>query len=82
MLSERLHLLEQKGFVFRHYEPTIPPAVTYGLTKRMKNIGKVLEGLNRLAQKWQQEDLRVERSHGKPVTPGARELQAVKVPQG
>jgi hypothetical protein len=30
--------------------------VTYGLTKRMKDIQKVLSELNRLAKKWQLED--------------------------
>jgi len=38
----RLRVLERKGFVFRDYEPTIPPSVTYGITKRMKDIGKVM----------------------------------------
>ncbi len=56
MLSERLRLLEQKGFVFRDYEPTIPPAVTYGITKRMKDIKSVLGELNQLAERWQDED--------------------------
>jgi DNA-binding HxlR family transcriptional regulator len=53
VLTERLRTLEEKGFVFRHYEPTIPPAVTYGITDRMKDIEKVLEQLEGLAQKWQ-----------------------------
>jgi DNA-binding HxlR family transcriptional regulator len=56
VLTERLRVLEQKGFVFRDYEPTIPPAVTYGITKRMKDIGKVMGDLDELARKWQQED--------------------------
>ena len=59
VLTERLRILEQKGFVFRHYKPTIPPAVTYGITSRMKDISKVLDELNELAKKWQQEDARV-----------------------
>src|SRR5262249_19151636 len=42
VLTERLRLLEQKGFVHRKYESTIPPSVTYGVTNRMKDIGKVL----------------------------------------
>jgi len=25
---------QDNSFVFRHYEPTIPPAVTYGITER------------------------------------------------
>jgi len=56
VLTERLRVLEQKGFVFRDYEPTIPPSVTYGITTRMKDISKVMGDLDALAQKWQQED--------------------------
>ncbi len=55
VLTERLRTLEDKGFVFRHYEPTIPPAVTYGITKRMKDIEKVLALLEGLARKWNAE---------------------------
>jgi DNA-binding HxlR family transcriptional regulator len=56
VLTERLRVLEHKGFVFRDYEPTIPPSVTYGITKRMKDISKVMSDLDELARKWQQED--------------------------
>jgi DNA-binding HxlR family transcriptional regulator len=56
VLAERLRVLEQKGFVYRHYEATIPPAVTYGLTKRVNDVQRVLKGLNQLAQQWQEED--------------------------
>jgi len=59
VLTERLRILEEKGFVFRDYKPTIPPAVTYGITSRMKDISKVLDELNELAKKWQQEDARI-----------------------
>jgi len=68
VLTERLRALEHKGFVYRDYEPTIPPAVTYGITKRMKDIGGVLQQLNALAQKWRHEDLTAQRSHGRPVS--------------
>ena len=56
VLTERLRLLEQNGFIYRDYEPSIPPSVTYGITKRMKDIQKVLGELDQLARKWQQED--------------------------
>jgi len=56
VLTERLRVLEQKGFVFRDYEPTIPPSVTYSITKRMKDIDKVMRDLAELARKFQQED--------------------------
>lgn len=52
VLTERLRMLEGAGFVFRHYEQTIPPAVTYGITERMKDIEKVLAQLEGLARKW------------------------------
>ena len=55
VLTERLRTLEEKRFVFRHYEPTIPPAVTYGITERMKDIEKVLAQLEGLGRKWQGE---------------------------
>jgi DNA-binding HxlR family transcriptional regulator len=57
VLTERLRGLEEKKIVYREYEPTIPPAVTYGITKRMQDISQVLCDLNSLAQKWQQEDV-------------------------
>jgi len=59
VLTERLRTLEDKRFVFRHYEPTIPPAVTYGITERMKDIEKVLTQLEALARKWQGEGAKV-----------------------
>jgi DNA-binding HxlR family transcriptional regulator len=55
VLTERLRTLESAGFVFRHYEQTIPPAVTYGITDRMTDIEKVLAQLESLSQKWQGE---------------------------
>jgi DNA-binding HxlR family transcriptional regulator len=55
VLTERLRTLENAGFVFRHYEPTIPPAVTYGITDRMRDIEKVLAQLEGLSRKWKSE---------------------------
>jgi DNA-binding HxlR family transcriptional regulator len=52
VLTERLRTLEGGGFVFRNYQPTIPPAVTYGITDRMKDIEKVFQQLEELARKW------------------------------
>lgn len=53
VLTERLRTLEQGRFVYRNYEQTIPPTVTYGITERMKDIEKVLSQLEALARKWQ-----------------------------
>jgi DNA-binding HxlR family transcriptional regulator len=55
VLTQRLRTLEEARFIFRHYEPTIPPAVTYGITDRMKDIQKVLDQLEGLSRKWQGE---------------------------
>jgi DNA-binding HxlR family transcriptional regulator len=59
VLTERLRTLEDAGFVFRHYEQTIPPAVTYGITDRMKDIEKVLAQLETLARRWQGPGMKV-----------------------
>jgi DNA-binding HxlR family transcriptional regulator len=53
LLAERLRLLEKQGFVYRDYEQTIPPTVTYGITHRMKDVERVLAELERVARKWQ-----------------------------
>lgn len=55
VLTERLRMLEQARFVYRNYEQTIPPAVTYGITDRMKDIEKVLAQLEMLSRKWEGE---------------------------
>jgi DNA-binding HxlR family transcriptional regulator len=56
VLTERLRTLEEKGFVFRDYQRTIPPTVTYGITERMKDIEKVFKQLEGMARKWQGEE--------------------------
>jgi DNA-binding HxlR family transcriptional regulator len=61
VLAERLKHLEERGFVFRNYEPTIPPAVTYGLTNRMAEMEPVLKQMAELGQKWFEEDMRAGR---------------------
>jgi DNA-binding HxlR family transcriptional regulator len=71
VLTERLRTLEEKGFVFRHYEQTIPPAVTYGITERMKDIEKVLAQLEGLARKWQGSGMQAEAPSG-PASAAAR----------
>src|ERR1700680_4352831 len=55
VLTERLRTLEKNGFVFRHYQAVIPPAVTYGITDRMKELEKVLAQLEDLSRKWKTE---------------------------
>ena len=72
VLTERLRTLEDKGFVFRHYEPTIPPAVTYGITEHMKDIEKVLAQLEGLARKWQGEGTKAGAVSGIAATSAAK----------
>ncbi len=52
MLTERLRMLEAEGLLFRHYEPTVPPQVTYGLTDRGQELIGVLNLLDDLAVRW------------------------------
>lgn len=52
VLTERLRMLEAIGIVHRHYEPTIPPQVTYNLTARGKELSGALDHLYELAVRW------------------------------
>jgi DNA-binding HxlR family transcriptional regulator len=69
VLTERLRTLEDKGFIYRHYVSTIPPAVTYGITERMTDIEKVLVQLEGLARKWNGE--------GKPSVPAKKSMAPI-----
>jgi DNA-binding HxlR family transcriptional regulator len=71
VLTERLRTLEDARFVYRHYQPTIPPAVTYGITDRMKDIQKVLHQLDELSRKWEGEGTAVSAGRGTPARAGA-----------
>jgi DNA-binding HxlR family transcriptional regulator len=64
VLTERLRTLEDARFVYRLYEQTIPPSVTYGITERMKDIQKVLHQLEGLSRKWQGEGTKSADEHG------------------
>ena len=52
VLTERLRLLEAEGFVTRHYEPTVPPQVTYSPTERIAELIPVLKMLCAVSNKW------------------------------
>jgi DNA-binding HxlR family transcriptional regulator len=58
MLTERLRMLEEARVIFRHYEPTIPPQVTYGLAPRGEELRGALDMLNEVAARWRTEDAR------------------------
>ena len=51
-LTERLRMLEAEGWLDRHYEPTVPPQVTYSLTKRVLELDPMMMELNRIAERW------------------------------
>jgi DNA-binding HxlR family transcriptional regulator len=51
-LTDRLRMLEAEGWVTRHYEPMIPPQVTYAITKRVLELDGVMTELDRIAERW------------------------------
>ncbi len=77
VLAERLKMLEEKGFIYRDYKPTIPPEVTYGITNRMKDIEKVLAEMHHLGEKWNEEDLSKQSGNGK-AEPGNGRIEGLE----
>jgi DNA-binding HxlR family transcriptional regulator len=53
MLTERLRTLEKAEIIYRHQKQTVPPQVTYGLTKEGRELTTILDQLNTLAHNWQ-----------------------------
>src|SRR5437667_2215090 len=51
-LTDRLRMLEAEGWLTRHYEPTIPPQVTYTITKKVLELHGVMTELDRIAERW------------------------------
>ena len=56
MLTDRLKRLEADGLVLRDYQPTIPPTVSYSLTKRGVQLKAMLDALGDVAMRWRAED--------------------------
>ncbi len=56
VLTERLRMLEEADIIARHYEPTIPPQVTYALAPRGHELSDIIDRLDGVAKKWQAED--------------------------
>lgn len=52
MLTQRLRMLENEDIINRKQEDTIPPKVTYSLTKKGKELGGLIDAINSLATKW------------------------------
>jgi len=51
-LTERLRMLEAEGWLTRHYKPTVPPQVTYSITKKVLQLDGVMQELDRIAERW------------------------------
>ena len=44
------------GDHYRDYKPTVPPAVTYGLTARGDDLHQMLDTLNEISLRWDKEE--------------------------
>ncbi|GJL68731.1 MAG: hypothetical protein NPIRA06_13660 [Nitrospirales bacterium] len=62
MLTERLRSLEKVEIIFRHQAPTIPLQVTYGLTTEGRELTNILDQINTLADRWQDEETKTANS--------------------
>jgi DNA-binding HxlR family transcriptional regulator len=56
MLTERLRTLEGAEIIDRRHEPTVPPKVTYELTKEGRELTTILDQINTLAYGWQDQE--------------------------
>jgi DNA-binding HxlR family transcriptional regulator len=56
VLTDRLRMLEEAGVIYREYEETIPPKVTYGLAPRGQELRQVLDALSAIARRWNEQD--------------------------
>lgn len=52
VLTERLRQMEKDGLIWRDEVPTVPPAVTYGLTDKGKDFDQVFKAFEGVAAKW------------------------------
>ncbi len=52
VLTDRLRMLEAEGILFRDYEPTVPPKVTYGLTELGLELDQTLRAIENIAKRW------------------------------
>jgi len=79
MLTERLRTLEGAALVKRDYEPTIPPKVTYSLTKRGGELDDVMDRLAEIAIRWAAEDAAIRNGRAlEKAAPKMPELQAAE----
>ncbi len=67
VLTARLRMLEESEVIVRHYEPTIPPQVTYALSERGRELADVIDRLDMVAKKWRDEDAAREKPAALPT---------------
>lgn len=72
VLTTRLRMLEESDVIVRHYEPTIPPQVTYALSDRGRELADVIDRLDGIAKKWRDEDATREKPAAPAKTPAAK----------
>lgn len=58
VLTERLRLLEEENIIYREYEPTVPPSVTYGLASRGRELEPLFDRVSEIGHRWREEDLK------------------------
>lgn len=56
ILTVRVRMLEEHGFVTRSVVNSNPPEVTYSATERMQEMKAFMHQLHDLAKKWHEED--------------------------
>lgn len=72
VLTQRLRLLEERGIVYRDHVPSIPPAVSYGLTEQGKELGGVFDALEAVSSRWLARAQRSSERAQSPARPAAR----------
>lgn len=56
VLTQRLRKLEREGLIERTPQPGRRPLVTYQLSQRGRSLRRVLDALDRVALRWQDEE--------------------------
>ena len=79
VLTERLRMLQDAEVIYRDFQPTIPPQVTYSLTARGHELHEVLESLNGIARRWRATD--AARANGEAAPDGAADHSPARPPE-
>lgn len=57
VLTEKLRDLETANLISRHYEPSIPPKVTYTITDRGLELRTLFMIMDDIAHRWRKENI-------------------------